>query len=456
MMKRVIAVALGLLMLLAVMPLAFAETDAIKVRDYYYSSHDFYAVQDFLEQTDEDGVTNGEKINPDYDPWDPDTWYSEYYDEDTETWYVDAGFTFWTVAGNLLYLDWASFNVHRLVGHLDLSDCIYIEYLSCAGNYLYSVDVHGCSSLVHLLCYGNYISSVNFSSCDNIEYVDLAFNCISGEFHVRNFPALVQFDVSENALDELNIEGNQALRYLYCNDNILDTLNITNCPGIIELDAGWNELTSVNVSGMPSLEWLSLNDNELTDLNVTSCPGLYHLTFSRNYISSINLTKCTELGSLGARGNPLTTLDLSKCTNIPHNKIKAEGDGTIGYVYYITVDDDDNSYIADYAEAYPNAGSVLDGWYGKDGAKLSTDEFFDLVNVTEKELTARFAVGDFLMGDADRNGTVDTTDALLVLRCALSISGSVSELMVNCDMDGNGTIDTTDALYVLRLALHIG
>ncbi|MBQ1520019.1 MAG: dockerin type I repeat-containing protein, partial [Clostridia bacterium] len=60
-----------------------------------------------------------------------------------------------------------------------------------------------------------------------------------------------------------------------------------------------------------------------------------------------------------------------------------------------------------------------------------------------------------LPGDADRNGAVDTTDALLILRCALGIMGSESYYMMNCDMDGNGAIDTTDALMILRMALGI-
>lgn len=59
-------------------------------------------------------------------------------------------------------------------------------------------------------------------------------------------------------------------------------------------------------------------------------------------------------------------------------------------------------------------------------------------------------------GDADGNGFVDTTDALMVLRCALGISGSGQALMPVCDMDGNNAIDTTDALMILRIALGIG
>ena len=63
---------------------------------------------------------------------------------------------------------------------------------------------------------------------------------------------------------------------------------------------------------------------------------------------------------------------------------------------------------------------------------------------------------DFVAGDANYDGLVNTEDALIVLRAALGISGSHEELLLNCDMDDNGVIDTTDALIVLRMALGIG
>ncbi|MBR6109567.1 MAG: leucine-rich repeat protein [Clostridia bacterium] len=57
--------------------------------------------------------------------------------------------------------------------------------------------------------------------------------------------------------------------------------------------------------------------------------------------------------------------------------------------------------------------------------------------------------------DADCNGAVDTTDALIVLRAALGIEGDPQALLTVCDADANGVIDTTDALIILRMSLGI-
>ena len=39
-----------------------------------YNDHDYQKLVAFLEQTDEEGVKNGEKLSEDYDPNDPETW----------------------------------------------------------------------------------------------------------------------------------------------------------------------------------------------------------------------------------------------------------------------------------------------------------------------------------------------------------------------------------------------
>lgn len=62
---------------------------------------------------------------------------------------------------------------------------------------------------------------------------------------------------------------------------------------------------------------------------------------------------------------------------------------------------------------------------------------------------------DVLPGDADGNGIVDGTDALLVLRYAMGIIDSLPR-PDNADMDGNGTVNINDAVLILRLAMGIG
>ena len=59
-----------------------------------------------------------------------------------------------------------------------------------------------------------------------------------------------------------------------------------------------------------------------------------------------------------------------------------------------------------------------------------------------------------LSGDANSDGVVDMTDALLVLRYAICIVDSLPGID-NCDVNSDGSIDMTDALLILRTVLEI-
>lgn len=58
-------------------------------------------------------------------------------------------------------------------------------------------------------------------------------------------------------------------------------------------------------------------------------------------------------------------------------------------------------------------------------------------------------------GDVDLNGVIDSTDALLCLRCALGVMELDEMQFAAADVNGNGQCDSTDALLILRSALGL-
>ena len=72
----VIAAALVFALAFTVLPVlpVSAEIEPCWTVPEGYNAHDYDKCAAFLEQTDDDGVKNGEKLNPDYDVNDPDTW----------------------------------------------------------------------------------------------------------------------------------------------------------------------------------------------------------------------------------------------------------------------------------------------------------------------------------------------------------------------------------------------
>jgi hypothetical protein len=58
-------------------------------------------------------------------------------------------------------------------------------------------------------------------------------------------------------------------------------------------------------------------------------------------------------------------------------------------------------------------------------------------------------------GDIDMNGTVNVTDAVLVLRYSMGIITLTDEQLAIGDMDGSGAVNVTDALMIMRIAMGI-
>ena len=67
--------------------------------------------------------------------------------------------------------------------------------------------------------------------------------------------------------------------------------------------------------------------------------------------------------------------------------------------------------------------------------------------------TTTTLVEDGLCGDADDNGSITASDALLALRTAV---GAGNCPLARCDIDADGFINTTDSLRILRKAVGIG
>ena len=77
--KVIAAILLVLIMFISAMPIQLAAEAMTPPTTRYatpdgYNDHDYQKMVAFFEQTDENGVRNGEKLSWDYDPTDPRTW----------------------------------------------------------------------------------------------------------------------------------------------------------------------------------------------------------------------------------------------------------------------------------------------------------------------------------------------------------------------------------------------
>ena len=162
-----------------------------------YNDNDYQKLVAFLEQTDDEGVKNGDKLSENYDPNDPTTWGTDNWDEQRFQ---------WTESDGELRIERISVYGRILCGALDVSGCTALEYLYCPYNNLTTLDVSGCTALWGLYCSNNNLTSLDVSSNTALD----SLSCYSNN--------LTELDLSRNPylpLDCVKSEGNGTIGCIY-------------------------------------------------------------------------------------------------------------------------------------------------------------------------------------------------------------------------------------------------
>ena len=136
---------------------------------------------------------------------------------------------------------------------------------------------------------------------------------------IKYFTALRWLYCSNNQLTSLDVSKNTALTYLYCGDNQLTSLDVSKNTALTDLSCGDNQLTELNLNlntntVLSALTGLSCSNNQLMSLDVSNCTALISLSCRNNQLTTLDVSNNTALTDLGCDDNQLTTLDLSKNT----------------------------------------------------------------------------------------------------------------------------------------------
>ncbi len=448
--KVIAAILLVLIMFISAMPMQLAAEAMTPLTTRYatpdgYNDHDYQKMVAFFEQTDENGVRNGEKLSENYDPTDPGTWWEADGSEIGVEWTVDDD------EYRICEIRIGSSSL-GMMGNLDVSGCTGLDRLDCSENQLTEINVSGCTALTDIDCSNNKLTELNVST--NTELYTL--RCYG------------------NQLTELDVSENTWLYELYCFGNELVRIDISGCTDLDGLDCSENQLTELDLSGNTSLRWLYCSGNRITELDLTANSELEALRCSENQLTAIDVSANTALTELHCSGNQLTELDLSENTSVyrlecednyitfldlTNNRIdidtvSAEGPGFIGVKTVIP-----GEYLVPAISAVPAPGSTFCGWYATDGTLVSTEA--ELVIDREEcyypyNFIARFTASTpGGIGDVDGDGVVRVSDAVLIMRCALGLIEFTPEQILCGDVDGDGVVKIADAVMVIRIALGL-
>ena len=448
--KVIAAILLVLIMFISAMPIQLAAEAMTPPTTRYatpdgYNDHDYQKMVAFFEQTDENGVRNGEKLSENYDPTDPGTWWEADGSEIGVEWTVDDD------EYRICEIRIGSSSL-GMMGNLDVSGCTGLDRLDCSENQLTEINVSGCTALTDIDCSNNKLTELNVST--NTELYTL--RCYG------------------NQLTELDVSENTWLYELYCFGNELVRIDISGCTDLDGLDCSENQLTELDLSGNTFLRWLYCSGNQITELDLTANSELEALRCSENQLTAIDVSANTALTELHCSGNQLTELDLSENTSVYRlecednyitfmdltnncidiDTVSAEGPGFIGVKTVIP-----GEYLVPAISAVPAPGSTFCGWYATDGTLVSTEA--ELVIDREEcyypyNFIARFTASTpGGIGDVDGDGVVRVSDAVLIMRYALGLIEFTPEQILCGDVDGDGFVKVADAVMVIRIALGL-
>lgn len=164
-----------------------------------------------------------------------------------------------------------------------------------------------------LFCNENQLTSLDVSK--NTALTDLG--CNNNQIislDVSNNTLLEKLDCANNQFASFDISNNTALTSLYCGGNKLISLDVRNNIALTELTCVYSQITSLDVSNNLSLTKLNCFYNKLTSLDVSNNTALIDLRCDQNKLTSLDVSNNTALTWLYCFANQLTSLDVSNNT----------------------------------------------------------------------------------------------------------------------------------------------
>ena len=177
------------------------------------------------------------------------------------------------------------------------SEASQISYLDISYSNILANSLIGLEAFTNLekfICNNNQINSLNLTLLSNLKYLNCEFSYINN----------------------INVQGLLFLEYLNCSSNNISSLNIQNLTNLKEINCRNMTLNSLNVQGLLNLETLICGHNYLSNLNVQNLINLKKLDVDNANLSSLNVQGLINLEYLDCSQNNITLLNLQGLVNL--------------------------------------------------------------------------------------------------------------------------------------------
>ena len=138
---------------------------------------------------------------------------------------------------------------------------------------------------------------------------------LDGMVPTANINSITSLDVqAKNISDITGIQDFVSLNILNCEDNLLNTLDVTQNINLTQLFCGSNTLSSLNIFSLVNLQILWCANNQLPFLDLTNNTRLFSLVCNNNQINTLDVSKNVLLRVLSCINNNLSSLNITTNT----------------------------------------------------------------------------------------------------------------------------------------------
>lgn len=479
-----------------------------------YNLYEYERILDFLEFHEEgSSIRNGNRLSPNYDPWDPATWgwkngaprfqwqtyegekhlaridvsqasgqltgMIELYDFPILN-FVDCSDNYLLIgisnAPSLVHLD--CHNNRAIYSSIDVSASVDLEYLDCKNAYSRELDLRSNTELRYLNC--SEVSALDISACTKLEHLGASYTGSIEGMDISHLPLLKTLDLTQDRnILNLDFSANPLLESIRCSGCNLRTLDVSMLPELKVLECSGNWLSELDVSVNTQLEVLYCGNNLLDTLDLVQNTKLTRLYCKNNEIAVLDLSNMPQLEVVNCSNNNITALDFSSSpllwgVSCSYNKLTqidfesnpavlfdhvyTSGSGYVGYKNSsYEMPEEPGEAANSMLFATTANGSEFVGWYDLDG-NLVSEQTLLLIDSSVRSVVAVFTGGEpqpALPGDADGNGTVNIADGITALRFTLGIIDESAIVFEAADINGDGSVSVADAILILRIALGV-
>ena len=166
-------------------------------------------------------------------------------------------------------------------------------------------------NITELYCQINLIESLDLSQNLALEVINCYNNNLTS-INLGTNTVLTELHCQENQITSLDVSQNTNLVNIWCYYNWLTAVNLNGASALQHVNFNYNDLTSLDVSTNNSLIYLYAHHNGITSIDTSNNDLLETLALGYNQLSVIATDNNTNLKVLGCNNNQITNLDISQ------------------------------------------------------------------------------------------------------------------------------------------------